>query len=92
MAPFTFFKVFNIFLLNLNLSINTIFTDSFVSFFFFFESNYMELLNIVTFMFSFVKYCYVSNFQVNLLLLLTNYQLIYIILFLFNIFRKIGWI
>lgn len=78
------------FSLNLNLTPNSVFTESFVSFFFFFENGYLELLNVVTFLFTSLKYYYVTNFQVHLLLLLTNYPLVYIILPLISVFRKNG--
>ena len=91
LSPFVFFKVLNIFSLNLNLTANSVFTESFISFFFFFDNGYLELLNIVTFLFTFFKYYYVTNFQVHLLLLLTNYQLVYTILSLISVFRKTGW-
>ena len=92
LAPFVFFKVLNMSLLNLNLLGNSVFKESFLSLFFFFEVNFIELLNVVTFTFTFFKYSYVSNFQSHLLLLLNNYQLLYIVLPLLITFRKIGWI
>lgn len=91
LSPFVFFKVFNMFSLNLNLTANSVFTESFFSFFLFFENDYLELLTVVTFLFTSFKYYYVTNFQVHLLLLLTNYQLVYIILSLIGVFRKTGW-
>ena len=93
LSPFIFFKISSIWLTSISLKAGLLFSNMFHHYFFFlFNNNFHDLLSFVTYMFTFIKFYYVINFQSNFILLLNNYQLVYILITLFFIFRKIVWI
>ncbi len=92
-SPFIFFKVSNTWFNVLFFESGKLFHRYLYNRTLLFDFNsFYEVLNFVYYVFSFFKLYYVTNFQSNLLFILTNGQLIYIFILFWFIFRKMVWI
>lgn len=93
LSPFIFFKISSAWYSSISLKSGLLFSNSFYHYIFLlFNNKVNHILTFVTYTFSFIKYYYVINFQSVFILLLNNYQLIYILIVLLFVFRKIVWI